>query len=141
MDTLLLPDTGATGASAGTLYASQRNIVLVVRLVLGLLFLFGLFVVYRQYQTFKQIYDLRRIESTMIAVAENFDLTRRVEGLCSQQAARAGEALNRLLQALQDGMLCGNLPADCGGSQPQYGRHLTAFEHGGRDGRAGVATY
>jgi hypothetical protein len=44
------------------LYASQRNIVLVVRLVLGLLFLFGLFVVYRQYQTFKQIYDLRRIE-------------------------------------------------------------------------------
>ena len=87
------------------LHASQRNTILVVRLVLGLMFLFGLFVVYRQYQTFKQIYDLRRIESTMIAVAENFDLTRRVDGLCSRQASRAGEALNQLLQALQDGML------------------------------------
>ncbi|WP_226034264.1 methyl-accepting chemotaxis protein [Aquitalea palustris] len=87
------------------LQASQRNTMLSVALVLGLLLLFGLFVVYRQYLTFKQIYDLRRIEKTMIAVADHFDLTCRVEGLCSKQAERAGKALNNLLQALQDSML------------------------------------
>ena len=117
------------------LYASQRNTMLVVRLVLGLLFLFGLFVVYRQYQTFKQIYDLRRIESTMIAVAENFDLTRRVEGLCSKQAARAGEALNRLLQALQDGMqqveTCLQAVVDANRNMGVTSEHLSAVAETG----------
>ncbi len=87
------------------LQASQHTTRVNVALVTGLLLLFGLFVVYRQYLTFKQIYDLRRIERTMIAVADNFDLTCRVEGLCSKQAGKAGNALNRLLQALQDSML------------------------------------
>jgi methyl-accepting chemotaxis protein len=86
------------------LQASYRSRLLNASLLLGVLALFGLFVVYRQYQAFKEVYDLRRIEKIITHVADTHDLTCRVDALCSKRAEQAASALNRLLATLQSSM-------------------------------------
>ncbi|WP_084637578.1 methyl-accepting chemotaxis protein [Paludibacterium yongneupense] len=87
------------------LHASYRSRLLNAALLMGLLLVFALFVVYRQYLGFKEVYDLRLIEKTITRVADTHDLTCRVDGLCSKKAEHTAMALNRLLGTLQSSML------------------------------------
>ncbi|OWY38706.1 hypothetical protein CEK28_11465 [Xenophilus sp. AP218F] len=82
-----------------------RNNLLFAALIWLLLLAFSLFVVMRQYRSFKEVRDLRRIEKTISSVAETFDLTQRVGQMCSPRAARTAQALNHMLEVLQNHML------------------------------------
>jgi len=92
-------------ARQAPLLAAYHDKLLAFSALWGTCLLFGLFVVYRQYLTFKQLYDLRRIERTITQVAASFDLTLRIDGLCSPQTREAATALNTLLAAWQSNML------------------------------------